>query len=87
MGRIRGIPGTPGRAAPGQFCNPGLRYQRGRFAKGVSFLGIMFKFDRIKRLHPGVQATVGVCYSSIQELIVPRSKSEDRIHRLVPLKK
>ena len=55
MGRIRGIPGTPGRAGPGQFCNPGLRYQRGRFAKGVSFLGIMFKFDRIKRLHPGVQ--------------------------------
>ena len=55
--------------------------------KGVlGFLGIMCKFDRINRMHPGVQATVGVCYSSIQELIVPRTKSEDRIHSLVPLK-
>ena len=57
----------------------------GPYGVGI-FLGIMFNFDRINSLHPGVQATIDVCYSSIQELIVPRIKSEDRIHSLVPLK-
>ena len=52
-----------------------------------SFLEIMCKFDRISSLHPGGQTTIGVCYSSIQELIVPITKSEDRIHSLVPLRK
>ena len=38
-------------------------------------------------MHPGVQATIAVRYSSIQELIVPITKSENRIHSLVPLRK